>query len=151
MPLVLWQRQSDYTSPRAVAVPDRKAFQMVFQVTSSRRSTEGSTFITCHWSFTSVGWPPDWWWQDVTAVLWKSMYEWWASRLKTVGTRLHMCALGCHWVKSYLCPDSKWLFQLQLREKRGHHMDGLVQDRSISNALAMEILQSCTAQLVFTM
>ena len=41
--------------------------------------------------------------------------------------------------------------QLQLRTKQGHHIDGLVQDRGISNALAMEILQSCTTQLVFTM
>ena len=46
----------------------------------------------------------------------------------------HFSALKCHWLLSFTLK----------KDENNHHFNGLVQDYSISSALAMEILQSCT-------
>ena len=72
---------------------------------------------------------------------------WWPSTIRCSGIFRHnddLVQLGiCVWPRTYFDLGTAYLVIT--------YIDGLVQDCSISSALAMEILQSCTEPSIYTM
>ena len=72
----------------------------------------------------------------------KNFRFWWRNEFCLSSLHLWTTCHVEYWISSYtcnLCSAIKWFSWILLP-----HMDGLVQDCSISSVLTMEILQSCT-------